>query len=728
MNVLKSVFLGVALCYVSTSTVSATEVVTKQGDFEVVEKTESSQETLKVDPKTVTIGTTAELQESSRDVEEKAIRSSIMLDSSFVNSSHDRGNIVIPFRLAATNDYSSYYIEIYDKNYSRVAYEQERFPSGYGITNLQLTWDASNMPAGTYYVRYKTYGESFSHYYPFKINMKSGEYFKSVQSGSQTAIGGNLSKPFSAWKTTKVVNEIWYNYKELPAEIRLEEMYIGEEAAAIVHSENRVNDTPSPNQQWILMNYHVKNIGTEAFEANDIIHQDFFYTSKGASLAVSDFASFAGERKDQGIYDVELYPGASSDVWIGILVPKSIGFPYLKLNLENDTPSWLNTHPNYKYVNSKPVITTSNTTINVGDKFSALNGVTAKDTEDGNITSKIQVVSNNVNTSKPGKYTVKYQVTDSSGVIVTKERIITVNNMFVHFTANSIHNVSSTITGKGLSGATVKAFVGSKQIGNTVTVNSAGNYSITIPKQSTGATVTINMTKSGYTTAQQKIVVKSSQTNTQRTKTTDIYKYDVGKGNYLTYINGRGYSQFVYLNKSGNYAFTPSSWMKAAGLTVTMPTSTNKYTMTVDNSYLKMHTQATNLLNKLKNKSISLNDAKVELAAIQSLEEQQLVVSELVETQSVITKAAPKKTITTDIYKYDAGKGKYKTYINDKGYSQFVYLNTSGNYAFTPSSWMKAAGLTVTMPTSSNGYKMYITNSYISKYNQAVSEINKYMK
>ena len=56
-----------------------------------------------------------------------------------------------------------------------------------------------------------------------------------------------------------------------------------------------------------------------------------------------------------------------------------------------------------------------------------------------------------------------------------------------------------------------------------------------------------------------------------------------------------------------------------------------------------------------------------------------------------------------------------------------MYLNTSGNYEFTPSSWMKAAGLNVTMPTKSNGYTMKITNSHMKMYQKTVEEINSYL-
>ena len=200
--------------------------------------------------------------------------------------------------------------------------------------------------------------------------------------------------------------------------------------------------------------------------------------------------------------------------------------------------------------------------------------------------------------------------------------------------------------------------------------------------------------------------------------TKDIYKYDAGKGKYLTYINGKGYSQYSYLNKAGTYAFTPSSWMTAAGLHVSMPNSENNYKMNIENAYKIRYEYAQKVLVEAKKGNIT----PFEIAsALENIEKYHA------NTDEVLTKATPPRTLTKDIYKYNAGTDKYATYINGKGYSQYVYLNKGGTYAFTPSSWMKAAGLEITMPSSSNGYVMKITNPYLSKYNETVKQIKSYL-
>lgn len=76
--------------------------------------------------------------------------------------------------------------------------------------------------------------------------------------------------------------------------------------------------------------------------------------------------------------------------------------------------------------NSAPVINTTNVNIVFGDNFNPMDGVTANDEEDGNITSKIEIIENTVNTKKVGVYKVIYKVTDSRNISTTKERKVNI--------------------------------------------------------------------------------------------------------------------------------------------------------------------------------------------------------------------------------------------------------------------------------------------------------------
>lgn len=77
-------------------------------------------------------------------------------------------------------------------------------------------------------------------------------------------------------------------------------------------------------------------------------------------------------------------------------------------------------------VNQPPVINAKDQTLTVGDKFDPMKGVTATDKEDGDLTDKIVITKNTVDTSKAGKYTINYEVTDNGGTRVRKTIVVTV--------------------------------------------------------------------------------------------------------------------------------------------------------------------------------------------------------------------------------------------------------------------------------------------------------------
>ena len=87
---------------------------------------------------------------------------------------------------------------------------------------------------------------------------------------------------------------------------------------------------------------------------------------------------------------------------------------------------YVTVNPKMEVLNAVPVITAEDKTISAGDTFDPLDGVTASDKEDGDITKDIEVISNNVDTSKAGTYEVTYKVTDSQEASVTKTITVTV--------------------------------------------------------------------------------------------------------------------------------------------------------------------------------------------------------------------------------------------------------------------------------------------------------------
>ncbi|MBA3926750.1 immunoglobulin-like domain-containing protein [Listeria rustica] len=104
--------------------------------------------------------------------------------------------------------------------------------------------------------------------------------------------------------------------------------------------------------------------------------------------------------------------------------------------------------------NDKPVISgAANKTIDQGTAFNAKTGVTATDTEDGNLTSAI-TVSGSVNSNVPGTYPLTYSVKDSDGNTTTKSITITVKAAATQgtvttndFTINKDSYITGTYTG-----------------------------------------------------------------------------------------------------------------------------------------------------------------------------------------------------------------------------------------------------------------------------------------
>ena len=78
------------------------------------------------------------------------------------------------------------------------------------------------------------------------------------------------------------------------------------------------------------------------------------------------------------------------------------------------------------YINTVPSINAFDQNVLIGTSFNPMNNIKGEDVEDGDITDKIIVTSNNVDTTKKGVYTVSYSLTDSYGDTTTKEIKVTV--------------------------------------------------------------------------------------------------------------------------------------------------------------------------------------------------------------------------------------------------------------------------------------------------------------
>ncbi len=143
--------------------------------------------------------------------------------------------------------------------------------------------------------------------------------------------------------------------------------------------------------------------------------------------------------------------------------------------------------------NEKPVISdVKDTTIKVGDKFNTKTGITAKDKEDGSLTSKIKI-SGSVDTTKVGIYKLTYKVSDSDGNTKTVTRKVTVklkDVLGVKASSNSYNSIKLTwkktenIDGYEIYRSTSKTWKNK----STVTVKNNNTLSYTHTSLKTGQT------------------------------------------------------------------------------------------------------------------------------------------------------------------------------------------------------------------------------------------------
>ncbi|MBC1458635.1 DUF5011 domain-containing protein [Listeria newyorkensis] len=208
--------------------------------------------------------------------------------------------------------------------------------------------------------------------------------------------------------------------------------------------------------------------------------------------------------------------------------------------------------------NDKPVITANDQTIKVGDTFNPLTGVTATDKEDGNLTSDIKVVTNTVDTTKAGVYSVEYSVTDSDGNKTTKTIKVTVNTndkpvitatdktINVGDTFNALTGVTATDKEDGNLTSDIKV------VTNTVDTTKAGTYTVEYSvtdsdKNTTTKTITVTVVSVTAGTITANPFVIGTDAYVKGNLTGDVTKaYLIVDGKTYTTINVSGSTYQYY--------------------------------------------------------------------------------------------------------------------------------------------------------------------------------------
>lgn len=134
--------------------------------------------------------------------------------------------------------------------------------------------------------------------------------------------------------------------------------------------------------------------------------------------------------------------------------------------------------------NIAPVINAENIEIWVDDNFDPNEGVTAQDSEDGDLTSSISITNNTVDTTKPGTYEVTYEVADSKNkkttktikVIVKENEAPIINAEDKTITVNTNFNPKDNVTAEDKEDGDLTNSIEVKS--NNVQINKAGTYKV----------------------------------------------------------------------------------------------------------------------------------------------------------------------------------------------------------------------------------------------------------
>ena len=151
--------------------------------------------------------------------------------------------------------------------------------------------------------------------------------------------------------------------------------------------------------------------------------------------------------------------------------------------------------------------------------------------------------------------TVQIKMTKSGYQPITSKT--TILNEIKTFTSNTPSASSTTISGKGVPGAKVGVYTSKGNRLAITTVNSNGNYKLTIPKQKAGTVLTLKQAKSGYlTVAKELTVLKEFKTFTvKKVSASSVAVYGTGEpgAQVRAFVNGKAISSLTKVNSKGNY-------------------------------------------------------------------------------------------------------------------------------------------------------------------------------
>lgn len=169
-----------------------------------------------------------------------------------------------------------------------------------------------------------------------------------------------------------------------------------------------VRNTPGKGNNLIKVNNSCANDKTVYYKANTTFNKVYekHFTNNTTYYNLSGKLNGCINNKGAITQGNDLHP-----IWIASNFIEHLGQPLTIKTRE---------------VNNPPTITINNhPSINVGDNIDFFAGVSAYDIEDGDLTSKLKIVSNNYQDAV-GLYTIKFSVTDSFGATTTANKYVNV--------------------------------------------------------------------------------------------------------------------------------------------------------------------------------------------------------------------------------------------------------------------------------------------------------------
>ena len=176
-------------------------------------------------------------------------------------------------------------------------------------------------------------------------------------------------------------------------------------------------------------------------------------------------------------------------------------------------------NPKMTTLNKIPVINAQDRIVQLGEKFDPLEGVTATDEEDKDLTEKIKVIRNDVDTKVAGDYTVVFSVTDSQGATAIHEMLVVVNQPPVIHAEDKVITVGDEF--KELEGVTATDdeqgdITEIEVVENNVKTDTPGEYTVTykvVDKLGGVATKTIKVTVKEKVTLVENVVINNRVNN-----------------------------------------------------------------------------------------------------------------------------------------------------------------------------------------------------------------------